>query len=68
MRRRTFIAALGSAAAWPVVAQAQHPEKVWRVGYAGKPRYDNRFPPRGRHRPDEHRRDYRQAWHTDIPG
>ena len=33
MKRREFIAALGSAAAWPVVAWAQQPEKVWRVGY-----------------------------------
>jgi putative ABC transport system substrate-binding protein len=32
MKRRTFIAALGSAAAWPVVAQGQQ-TKVWRVGY-----------------------------------
>ena len=32
MRRREFIAALGSAVAWPVVARAQQ-GKVWRVGY-----------------------------------
>jgi putative ABC transport system substrate-binding protein len=32
MRRRAFIAALGGAAAWPMVAQAQQ-QKVWRVGY-----------------------------------
>ena len=32
MRRRTFIAALGSAAAWPVVVQAQQPA-VPVVGY-----------------------------------
>src|SRR6516165_1281139 len=30
--RRTFIAALGGAAAWPMVARAQQ-ETVWRVGY-----------------------------------
>jgi hypothetical protein len=32
MQRRAFIAGLGGAAAWPVVARAQ-PSKVWRVGY-----------------------------------
>jgi putative tryptophan/tyrosine transport system substrate-binding protein len=32
MRRREFIAALGGAAAWPVVARGQQ-AKVWRVGY-----------------------------------
>ena len=32
MRRREFIAGLGSAAAWPLVARAQQ-TKVWRVGY-----------------------------------
>src|SRR5262249_17953862 len=34
MKRRAFIAGLGSAAAVPLVARAQQqPDKVWRVGY-----------------------------------
>jgi putative ABC transport system substrate-binding protein len=32
MRRREFIAGLGSAAMWPVVARAQQPERVRRIG------------------------------------
>ena len=32
MRRREFIALVGSAAAWPVAVEAQQPDRMWRIG------------------------------------
>jgi ABC-type uncharacterized transport system substrate-binding protein len=35
LQRREFIALIGSAVGWPLIAHAQHPIKVPRIGYLG---------------------------------
>jgi putative tryptophan/tyrosine transport system substrate-binding protein len=45
MRRRAFIAGLGSATVWPLRAKAQQAAKVWRIGF---------LTPRSRPTPPEH--------------
>ena len=40
MRRREFIALVGTVL-WPVAAQAQQPDKKWRIGYLTTRNYPN---------------------------
>jgi putative ABC transport system substrate-binding protein len=41
MKRRDFIALLGSSLAWPVAAHAQQPHKMPRIGYLTTQNYPN---------------------------
>ena len=47
IRRRDFITLLGGAAAWPLAARAQHPEKVARVGFLAQGTADSTEAPAG---------------------
>jgi putative tryptophan/tyrosine transport system substrate-binding protein len=43
MKRRDFIAGLGSAAAWPLAARAQPAERLRRVGVLRRSENDREF-------------------------